>query len=246
MRRKGTSDENIRSITSPCCRQYRSVAGKRTSFSLPAWVLAVVLLSAASLHLVVPLASIQSAGSSPDKVTADGVVMRQAPSEHPPRNDATMDLEPRPAAPRPLSLGRRSAGNQGMGTWTSSTYDGDSRGAGGFRFEVHGKVQGVSFRKYAQRKAREIVQTANKNGGGQQAFQLVGWIRNTGRGTVEGEVASSGSQQQPRLEFQNWLQMTGSPKSRIDKADFVDLDPERVQTLLRRMDDFEIRKTTTE
>eukprot|EP00751_Fragilariopsis_kerguelensis_P023046 CAMPEP_0170885624 /NCGR_PEP_ID=MMETSP0734-20130129/36038_1 /TAXON_ID=186038 /ORGANISM="Fragilariopsis kerguelensis, Strain L26-C5" /LENGTH=73 /DNA_ID=CAMNT_0011271167 /DNA_START=55 /DNA_END=272 /DNA_ORIENTATION=+ len=42
----------------------------------------------------------------------------------------------------------------------------------GYSFEVFGKVQGVSFRRYTQKKALEL--------------EMRGWIRNTYRNTVEG------------------------------------------------------------
>jgi acylphosphatase len=45
------------------------------------------------------------------------------------------------------------------------------------RFEVFGKVQGVSFRAYTQKKAI--------------ALQLVGWCMNTSTGTVVGELQGS-------------------------------------------------------
>ena len=41
-------------------------------------------------------------------------------------------------------------------------------------FEVYGKVQGVFFRKYTQARAEEL--------------NLRGWIRNTSRRTVEGDI----------------------------------------------------------
>ena len=41
-------------------------------------------------------------------------------------------------------------------------------------FEVYGKVQGVFFRKYTQARAEEL--------------NLKGWIRNTSRRTVEGDI----------------------------------------------------------
>jgi acylphosphatase len=102
-------------------------------------------------------------------------------------------------------------------------------GTGGFAFEIHGKVQGVFFRKYTQKQARKI-------------GDLVGWIRNTETGTVEGEVASRSLEK--RQSLQTWLRTTGSPKSKIDKADFQELPVSRVQELLHELDDFIVKKTT--
>lgn len=147
-----------------------------------------------------------------------------------------------PAGP-PLSLSSAPDDNA-----TSSSSADDP--TGGYRFEVHGKVQGVSFRKYAQRRAREIIREQYREeerdaGRRRRPVLMVGWIRNTGRGTVEGEVASS--TERPRKEFQTWLRTIGSPRCRIDKADFVNLDRARVEEmlqLLRGADGLEIRPTT--
>ncbi|XP_042231598.1 acylphosphatase-2-like isoform X1 [Homarus americanus] len=70
-------------------------------------------------------------------------------------------------------------------------------------FEVFGIVQGVFFRKYTQKKAKELA--------------LRGWCRNTNGGTVSGLLEG----QRDRVEtMKNWLQKTGSPSSRIDKVEF--------------------------
>jgi acylphosphatase len=98
---------------------------------------------------------------------------------------------------------------------------------GGFQFEVKGKVQNVSFRKYTQRQAREI--------GG-----IVGWIRNTDRETVEGEVASRLLEKRERM--QEWLRTTGSPRSEIESASFIDMSMDDVERLLHTKSDFEIEK----
>lgn len=89
-------------------------------------------------------------------------------------------------------------------------------------------MQGVYFRKHTQKQAREI-------------GSIVGWIRNTKRGTVEGEVASWSLEK--RTSMQEWLRTTGSPKSEIRNAHFQELSMERVQELLNEMDDFEVKKT---
>ena len=81
-------------------------------------------------------------------------------------------------------------------------------------FEVHGKVQGVFFRKHTQA-------TAAKLG-------LRGWCENTPSGTVRGEAHG----QEAALEkFKHWLRHTGSPKSKISSADFgtVSKDPATLQ-----------------
>ena len=70
-------------------------------------------------------------------------------------------------------------------------------------FEVFGKVQGVFFRKYTQAKARDL--------------GLRGWCDNMKSGTVKGEAAGD---QQALDAFKDWLRNTGSPKSKIQKAEF--------------------------
>lgn len=46
---------------------------------------------------------------------------------------------------------------------------------------------------------------------------VVGWVQNTPQGTVQGQIQGPGVQVR---KLQQWLQTTGSPKSRIDKAEF--------------------------
>eukprot|EP00565_Helicotheca_tamesis_P004169 CAMPEP_0185737230 /NCGR_PEP_ID=MMETSP1171-20130828/29964_1 /TAXON_ID=374046 /ORGANISM="Helicotheca tamensis, Strain CCMP826" /LENGTH=160 /DNA_ID=CAMNT_0028408105 /DNA_START=191 /DNA_END=673 /DNA_ORIENTATION=- len=82
----------------------------------------------------------------------------------------------------------------------------------GFGFEVHGKVQGVNFRKYTQQKANSL--------------DLLGWVRNTPIGTVVGEAvspANSNAKAETLEEMKHWLQHIGSPMSRIDKVEFSTL-----------------------
>ncbi|KAF6718681.1 Acylphosphatase-1 [Oryzias melastigma] len=70
-------------------------------------------------------------------------------------------------------------------------------------YEIFGRVQGVFFRKYTQAEGKKL--------------GLVGWVQNTSAGTVQGQL------QGPRgkvKEMQEWLRSTGSPKSRISKAEF--------------------------
>ncbi|CAG8621704.1 2201_t:CDS:2, partial [Paraglomus brasilianum] len=61
----------------------------------------------------------------------------------------------------------------------------------------------VWFRKYTQKEAVEL--------------GLVGWVRNTDTGTVEGVAQGEKDKIDP---FKYWLQYKGSPHSRIDKANF--------------------------
>ncbi|XP_044534664.1 acylphosphatase-2-like [Gracilinanus agilis] len=70
-------------------------------------------------------------------------------------------------------------------------------------YEVFGRVQGVSFRMYAEEEAK-------KTG-------VVGWVKNTRRGTVKGQV--QGPEEQVN-SMKNWLSQIGSPTSRIVRTDF--------------------------
>jgi len=70
-------------------------------------------------------------------------------------------------------------------------------------YEVFGKVQGVFFRKYTDKQASKL--------------GVRGWIMNTKNQTVKGELEGPADK---IMEMKNWLQITGSPSSRIDKAVF--------------------------
>ncbi|XP_065541210.1 acylphosphatase-1 [Lathamus discolor] len=70
-------------------------------------------------------------------------------------------------------------------------------------YEVSGKVQGVFFRKYTQGEAKRL--------------GLVGWVQNTSHGTVQGQVQGPAARVR---ELQEWLRKTGSPQSRISRAEF--------------------------
>ncbi|XP_071565887.1 acylphosphatase-1 [Temnothorax nylanderi] len=70
-------------------------------------------------------------------------------------------------------------------------------------FEVFGIVQGVFFRKYTQKRGKEL--------------KLKGWCMNTPNGTVVGHLEGEKAQVE---EMKQWLRHTGSPQSRIDKAEF--------------------------
>ena len=100
--------------------------------------------------------------------------------------------------------------------------------SGGFRYEVFGKVQGVFFRKHTQREASRL--------------ELVGWVRNTDRSSVEGEVAGRRDQIEELAQMRHWLGKVGSPKSVIERADFAPLPDDRVEELLK-MNEFVVRKT---
>uniref|UniRef100_A0A1I8NLM8 acylphosphatase n=1 Tax=Stomoxys calcitrans TaxID=35570 RepID=A0A1I8NLM8_STOCA len=70
-------------------------------------------------------------------------------------------------------------------------------------FEVFGIVQGVSFRMFTEKQA-------NKLG-------VRGWCMNTRDDTVKGEIEAT---PEAFAEMKTWLEKTGSPTSRIDKAVF--------------------------
>ncbi|XP_037951271.1 acylphosphatase-2-like [Teleopsis dalmanni] len=70
-------------------------------------------------------------------------------------------------------------------------------------FEVFGKVQGVFFRKHTEAQAKKL--------------GLHGWCMNTTTGTVKGEIEGP---LEKINQMKTWLRETGSPKSRIDKANF--------------------------
>ncbi|KAM8834352.1 acylphosphatase-1 isoform X2 [Synchiropus splendidus] len=70
-------------------------------------------------------------------------------------------------------------------------------------YEVFGRVQGVFFRKYTQAEGKKL--------------GLVGWVQNTSAGTVKGQLQGKRSGVE---EMQAWLKSTGSPKSKIQKAEF--------------------------
>uniref|UniRef100_UPI00398F293D acylphosphatase-1-like n=1 Tax=Pristiophorus japonicus TaxID=55135 RepID=UPI00398F293D len=88
-------------------------------------------------------------------------------------------------------------------------------------YEVFGKVQGVFFRKHTQKEA--------------QRRGVVGWVRNTPRGTVQGQLQGA---EGPMRAVQAWLRDTGSPKSQIERAEFS--NQKRIQR--RDYTDFQIVK----
>ncbi|EEB17593.1 Acylphosphatase-1, putative [Pediculus humanus corporis] len=70
-------------------------------------------------------------------------------------------------------------------------------------FEIHGKVQGVYFRKHTQEQGNQL--------------GVRGWCMNTTRGTVIGNLQGTPDK---ILKMKNWLSTKGSPKSKITKAYF--------------------------
>uniref|UniRef100_A0A4W3GSD3 acylphosphatase n=1 Tax=Callorhinchus milii TaxID=7868 RepID=A0A4W3GSD3_CALMI len=72
-------------------------------------------------------------------------------------------------------------------------------------FEISGRVQG-RYRQphtYTEEQARKL--------------GVVGWVRNTRQGTVEGQVQGTKDNVD---SMKNWLSKVGSPSSRIDRANF--------------------------
>ena len=97
--------------------------------------------------------------------------------------------------------------------WTAARYSWSERHSpertmgsyGAFRYEIHGKVQGVFFRKHTHQTAKGL--------------GLVGWVMNTPQGTVVGEAQGLSSE---LAKLKTWLEKTGSPKSKIQKAVFTE------------------------
>ena len=105
----------------------------------------------------------------------------------------------RPSASNPNSSKSGGATRSPGGSCSSATATEAAGGAersavrlGAFDFEVRGKVQGVFFRKYTQKKAQEL--------------RIGGWVMNTAQGTVIGQ-AEGGNAELRRLE--SWLRTTG-------------------------------------
>jgi acylphosphatase len=73
------------------------------------------------------------------------------------------------------------------------------------RFVIRGKVQGVHFRKFTQQKAVQL--------------GIFGVVRNEEDGSVKGEAEG---RIEAMNDFKHWLATKGSPKSRIESADFSD------------------------
>ncbi|KAL5273277.1 ACYP1 family protein [Megaselia abdita] len=88
-------------------------------------------------------------------------------------------------------------------------------------FEVFGTVQGVFFRKYTQKQAVSL--------------GIRGWCMNTYGGTVKGQLEGPNKEME---EMKHWLRNTGSPSSKIDKAEFTDLQ----EISKFSFDDFSIKR----
>jgi len=99
------------------------------------------------------------------------------------------------------------------------------------KFEVSGRVQGVFFRKSTKERADEL--------------GIWGWVRNTARGTVEGEfeyVAQSTIDDEIESHhgtFRHWLCNIGSPHSKIDNCTFG----EKIVSDQQTYDIFRVAKT---
>lgn len=74
-----------------------------------------------------------------------------------------------------------------------------------FSFRVSGKVQGVFFRKHTHATAERL--------------KIGGWVMNHEDGSVVGEAEGKNDAME---SFRKWLSTEGSPKSRIDSAEFTD------------------------
>ncbi|XP_077771526.1 acylphosphatase-2 isoform X7 [Canis aureus] len=70
-------------------------------------------------------------------------------------------------------------------------------------YEVFGRVQGVCFRMYTEDEAKKI--------------GVVGWVKNTSKGTVTGQVQGP---EEKVNSMMSWLSKVGSPSSRIDRTNF--------------------------
>eukprot|EP00922_Rhytidocystis_sp_ex-Travisia-forbesii_P066675 GHVS01098997.1.p1 GENE.GHVS01098997.1~~GHVS01098997.1.p1 ORF type:complete len:229 (+),score=40.43 GHVS01098997.1:43-729(+) len=93
-------------------------------------------------------------------------------------------------------------------------------------FEVLGKVQGVFFRVHTQTRARQL--------------GLIGWVRNTCQGSVEGQIEGTKDSVDEMLL---WLRQVGSPKSRIDKCILKNYTQLKEHQLSREQD-FTVRRTS--
>jgi acylphosphatase len=91
------------------------------------------------------------------------------------------------------------------------------------KFVIKGKVQGVYFRKFTQQKAVEL--------------GIFGTVRNEEDGTVTGEAEGRIGNMN---DFKLWLSTKGSPKSKVEAADFID-EPD-VQG--RKYERFDIDRTS--
>ncbi|EIE19994.1 Acylphosphatase-domain-containing protein [Coccomyxa subellipsoidea C-169] len=91
-----------------------------------------------------------------------------------------------------------------------------------FHYEVFGKVQGVFFRACTAEEANNL--------------GIVGWVRNTSSGSVEGEAHGPTAK---LALFKDFLQHRGSPGSRIDRCEIT---REQKDLLELSYDDFTVRR----
>lgn len=70
-------------------------------------------------------------------------------------------------------------------------------------FEIHGKVQRVYFRKYTQKRAKEL--------------GITGWVMNTPNNSVKGVIEGP---EKSISKMKLWLKTIGSPQSKIVLAEF--------------------------
>mmetsp|Transcript_13445 Transcript_13445/g.21957 ORF Transcript_13445/g.21957 Transcript_13445/m.21957 type:complete len:169 (+) Transcript_13445:205-711(+) len=98
--------------------------------------------------------------------------------------------------------------------------DDAGEGVGCVEFQVFGKVQNVFMRKYTKKAANRI--------------GVTGYVENTADSTVRGVCCGNEDQIE---RFKTWLRTKGSPKSRIDRAEFKNID-QRV-----KYSKFSIKKT---
>ncbi|KAK9455318.1 Acylphosphatase [Dipodascopsis uninucleata] len=87
-------------------------------------------------------------------------------------------------------------------------------------FEVHGKVQGVGFRRFVWRSSAEI-------------GNVTGWVMNTEHNTVKGEAQSELEHLEKVLKRLN----KGSTYSTVSKVEYIFIDP------ITDESQFTIRKT---
>ena len=87
---------------------------------------------------------------------------------------------------------------------------------------MFGRVQGVYFRANTKSFAKGL--------------GIRGWVRNSPQGTVQGHLEAEGAEVLETMK--KWLEETGSPKSKIEKAVFMnETEREKFQ-----FEDFVIRR----
>jgi len=92
------------------------------------------------------------------------------------------------------------------------------------KYEIFGRVQGVSFRFYTKKKA--------------DSLGVYGWVQNTTKGTVVGEAIGDGD---AIKQLSDWLSTQGPKSARIDNAIIEPLS-DTDSTELKAMKDFRIKE----